>query len=282
MEETAPAAEGQAAEAAPEAQGQATESQKTFWYDTAPDELKGYIQNKGWDDPVKAANSYRELEKFQGASPEQLIKLPKDGESMDEVYDRLGRPKSPGDYELQLPEDNNLDEGFLGKIQEAAHIKGINSEQLNELVGTYIEYSTQVQQEQEQALMQQQTAELEQLKGEWGNAFDERAELGRRFVASNLPEGVDKASTLDAIEKAIGTATMLKMFANSGSNLKESKLPDDTGDKPFGYSREQALSEKKEFMQTIQADPDRLANYNKGIGPDIDKLKRLNKIVAGQ
>ena len=283
----AAAVEGQVAEGqvdqGTEGAGEAGDasSESAVWYDSAPDEIKGYIQNKGWDDPIKAVQSYKELEKYQGASPDQIIKLPKDGESMDGVYDKLGRPESADKYELELPQDMTVDDGFLGAIKEAAHSSGLNSSQLNGVAKAYLDYSTKVQTEQQQALEQQQTLELENLKKEWGEGFEERAELGRRFIRSNLPEGLDKTQTLSAIEEAIGTAAMLKLFANSGMGKKEDVLPSSEGDRPFGYTAEQAKADKRELMQTIQADPERLANYNKGVGPDLDKMKRLNKIIAG-
>ena len=77
-EEAAPEAIGQVEESAPVSEGQA----ETTWYTGANDETVGYIQNKGWnDDPMKAVTSYQELEKFRGASEDQLIMFPKDVEA---------------------------------------------------------------------------------------------------------------------------------------------------------------------------------------------------------
>lgn len=280
MSEEAPAAEGQVVDTAPEAQGQA--ETQTVWYDTAPDDVKGYIQNKGWDDPIKAVTSYKELEKFQGASPEQLIKLPKDGEPMDEVYNRLGRPVTPDEYSYESP-TGELDEARLGLFKEAAHKAGVSQEAFKALAEADSQYWAQAQEAHFAEIEQKQTAELTKLKGEWGAQFDERAELGRRFVSKNIPEGMDKEGTLNAIEDAIGTAAMLKLFANAGdkASVREDRLPDGEGERRFGYTPEQATHDKRELMQTIQADPARLANYNTGKGPDIDKIKKLNQIIAG-
>ena len=275
MIEEAPQVEGQVADAAPESEGQA------MWYDTASDEDKGYIQNKGWDDPLKAVEGYKNLEKFQGVPPEQLLKLPKDGEPMDDIYNRLGRPETAKEYAFELPDGGAMDTGRLEMYKDAAHAAGISQAQFEALAKADVDYWGGQSVTNQTAIDQKQTAELDGLKQEWGTAFDERAELGRRFIRNNMPEGVDKGETLTAIENAVGTATMLKMFANSGSTLSEDKIPSGDGDRPFGYSREQAISDKKELMQTIQADPARLDNYNKGIGPDLDKMKRLNKVVAG-
>lgn len=280
MENTAPVAEGQVADAAPEAQGQAREA---VWYDSAPDEVKGYIQNKGWDDPLKAVEGYQNLEKFHGVDPDRLIKLPKEGEPMDEVYQKLGRPEAAEKYEWQPPEGLPIDEGFINAIKASAYEKGVSQEAFEALANTYAQSQMAAEKAYYEQLEQEQTAQLQKLKSEWGDAFDERVEIGRRFVAKNLPNDIDKNAALSAIEEAIGTAGMLKLFANAGerSGVKEDKIPDSSGDRPFGYSPEQAKADKLELMNAVQADPERLANYNQGRGNDYEKMKKLNQIIAG-
>jgi hypothetical protein len=284
MNDTAPAAEGQAGDApAPEAQGQASEAEQAAWYDSAPDEVKGYIQNKGWDDPMKAVNSYQELEKYRGASEDELIKLPKEGEPWDEVYTKLGRPEAPEGYEWDAPDGVQVDTQRLGQFQQKAHEIGLNPAQFKQLVDLDAEYGHNAMAEMQEATQQKQAAELAEVQKEWGEAFDERAEIGRRFVSNNLPEGMDKAGTLDAIENAIGTAAMLKLFANAGvsANAKEDRLPDSGGDRPYGYTPEQAKADRLSLMSELNADPVRLDNYNKAIGPDYDKMQRILKLAAG-
>jgi len=281
MTEQAPQVEGQAQ--APEATGQAPEQNNVqkAWYDGAPEEVVGYIQNKKWDNPLKAVEGYRNLEKFQGVPPEQIIKLPKDMTeqgAMDEIYNRLGRPESADKYEIKLPEGVPVDQGRIQAMAQVAHASGLNPKQLNALAEADAQYQSAVMQE----ISKQQQVELDGLKKEWGNAFGEREELARRFVSKNLPEGIDKQAMLTAIENAIGTANMLKMFANAGYGLKEHSIPDASGDRPYGYTKEQAISDKKQMMDEIKGDNTRLGNYNKGIGADIEKMKRLNAIIAGQ
>ena len=136
-------------------------------------------------------------------------------------------------------------------------------------------------QQHQEAIEQQQTAELEALQKEWGGAFEERAELGRRFVRNNMPEGIDKEETLNKIEQAIGTANMLKLFGNAGAKFTEDKVPTSEGDRPFGYSPEQAKADKAALMSELNGDPERLKVYNQGKGPDYDKMQRILKVISG-
>lgn len=278
-EATAPEMEGQA-EQAPASEGQA--EQQAAWYDSAPDEIKGYIQNKGWDDPLKSVEAYQNLEKYHGVPADKLIKLPKDGEPMDEVYNRLGRPESPDKYDFSLPEDMPVDEARLNMAREVAHKVGLNSAQLEALIKMDSEYTSQYVEAHHKEVEQKQQQEMNDLKKDWGSAFDERVELGRRFVRNNIPDGIDKDNVLAKIEEAIGPATMLKLFSSAGekSLSREDKIPDGSGDRPFGYTPEQAKADKAALISELQASPERLANYNKGVGPDYDKMQRLIKIMS--
>jgi hypothetical protein len=284
MTEAAPVAEGQAP--APAAQGQAQSAQTKAWYEGhnfAPEDI-GFIQNKGWDDPVKPIQAYKNLEKFHGVPADQIIKLPKnfdDPGALDPVYDRLGRPASPDKYEVKI-EGMDIDPKRMEMVRAAAHKVGLNPRQLQALAEVDAQYMGEIMKAHETEKAQKQEAELGSLQKEWGTHFDERAELGRRFVRNSLPAGIDKEATIAAIEGAIGTALTLKLFANAGERtIKEHNVPDSSGDRPFGYTREQAAADKKSLMDELKADPSRLANYNKGVGPDITKMNKINKILSG-
>lgn len=288
-ESTAPAEEGQAAEVAPSETGQANENveqqTQSAWYDSADDEIKGYIQNKGWDDPIKAVKSYKELEQYRGASEDQLIKMPKEGESWDAVYDKLGRPESPDKYEIDLGENvPQIDEQRLNTFKSLAHELGLNNEQAQKIAEADSQYAQQFMQQHQEQINEQHQVELNELEKEWGSAFEERTELGRRFIRQNLPSDVeDKEGMLNSIEQAIGPRAMLKLFASAGEKglSREDNVPDSSGDRPYGYSPEQAKADKATLMKEIQANPERLATYNKGKGPDNDKMKRLIEIASG-
>ena len=257
--------------------------QNDNWYGSASEEVQGYIQNKGWDDPLKAVASYQELEKYRGASEDELIKIPKDGESWDEVYTKLGRPEEAKGYEWSAPEGVPVDNTRLEAFQNKAYELGLSKDQFTALVNLDAEYSMNFQNNALETLQQKQATELEALKQEWGEGFDERVEIGRRFISTNFPEGVDKELTLNLIEEAIGTSTMLKLFANAGvkANNQEGKLPDSGGDRPYGYTKEQAAADMAALKNEIAADPKRLDTYNKGIGNDYEKMQRLNKLASG-
>lgn len=280
MTEQAPETEGQGA-STPEGQGQA----QSVWYNEAPDELKGYIQNKGWDTPLKAVSSYQELEKYRGANENELLRLPKDPKAegaFDTIWQKLGRPESADGYKITLPDGMQVDNTRLDAYRQIAHKVGITQSQFEALALADAEFGQNSLNEYNESIRLQQEADYQKLKKEWGNSADEREELSRRGLRAILPKDMNADETIASIEKAIGTAATLRLFANVGDRLsREDALPNTSGDRPFGYTREQAMSDKQSLMSELKADKTRLDNYNKGKGPDFDKMKRLNRYIAG-
>ena len=50
--------------------------------------------------------------------------------------------------------------------------------------------------------------------------------------------------------------------------------------RPFGYTPEQAKADRAALMSELSASPERLKNYNQGIGPDYDKMQRILKNIG--
>jgi hypothetical protein len=268
-----------------QAQEQGQEQQQQNWYDGLPDEMKGYVQNKNWDTPLKAVESYRNLEKFQGADKNDILKLPKDenGEYvLDEVYAKIGRPETPEAYKIDGVPDFEFDKERLDLFKGIAHKAGLSQKQLAALVQADVEYNQKTFESYANDIKLKQEAELSELKKEWGAGYDERSELARRFINKNLPDGLNKEETLTKIEEAIGTKAMLKLFGNAGYAFKDDTVPHGANNsQTFGMTREQAIYEKSSLMAEIAADPARLKAFNEGKATsDIEKVNRYNNLIA--
>lgn len=275
-----------------QAQGQGVETVSKSWFDGAPDEVKGFIQTKGWtEDPLKAVMSYQELEKFRGASEDQLIKLPKDPKAegaYDDVWKKLGRPESPDKYELNLPQtfevefDGNkfqappIDPERLSWAKKIGHEIGLNSSQLQRLVEETVKFESAIIYGNEKQYEQEVAAQQSELKSRWGAKYDERVELGRRAFRA-----VGDQDAIDKMESVLGHAKVTEMFAKIGEAMGEDKIHDasDSG-RSFGYTKEQAAYDRSKLMREIQADQARLTNFNNRIGNDVSEMERLNKIIA--
>ncbi len=257
------------------------------WYDGADADTTGFIQNKKWDNPLKAVNDYRNLEKFHGVPADQIIKLPKgdDTAAWDGVFNKLGRPEAPDKYGrdgLKLPEGFEVNDAELTSFDTLLHKAGLTKAQRDTALNGYFEAKSKEVSSTEEAFVQERAVQEAALKKEWGSKYDERVELARRAFKSFLPEGTDKDTVAAAFERTMGVAVTAKMFANLADKLSEDKFHEDAGttDRKFGYTKEQAVHDRGALMSELKADPARLGNYNRGVGPDYDKMARLNKMIA--
>lgn len=100
------------------------------------------VEAKGWTDPNKVVESYRQLESKLGEN----LSVPGDDadkEAWDKFYDRVGRPEKADAYEFAMPD--GLDENFAydadsaGKFKQWAHEAGLNARQAQTLHDRFVQ-----------------------------------------------------------------------------------------------------------------------------------------------
>lgn len=249
----------------------------TPWYGGFDPDLKGYIETKGFPADEKGlsalANSYRNLEKHFGVPAEQLLRLPKDENDKDgwgKIYERLGRPAKPEEYQLPVPEG---DDGEYAKfISTAMHELGLTKKQAQALAAKQNEFvgeltKREIAAYQETIKMQDQT-----LKREWGPAYDKHIQIAKgAFAELGL-----KPDVVDAMEKAIGFAETMKFFHTIGSKIGEDKFVSADGDPSFGGAMSPDAAQAR--LEAIKNDPVLSAKYVAGdaaLKAEMDKLHRI-------
>lgn len=248
------------------------------WYDSISDaELKGFAQTKGWKDPASVVDGYRNLEKLVGVPKERLLKLPEkpDDPAWGDVYAKLGRPDKPEAYEIPVPEGYG-DPAFAKGIAEVAHKHGLPKGAVQALAQFNNDYIAKLIEADTKERETKSAAELQQLKGEWGSRFDEASELARRATREfGVSDGQAKA-----IEGALGTAGMLKLFNAIGTKLGEPKGFDPgsgEGGAGFGMTPEAARSQ----IKALQGDKDWVTKYLNGDATARATMERLSRVAAG-
>lgn len=254
------------------------------WYDGFAAEDVGFIQNKKWEEsPAKVLNSYKELEKFVGAPAEKLIKLPddlNDSEAMKSVYKRLGVPDEVGDsYSIgDVPEGVQVNEAFASNVAKAAHAAGISPAQYKTVYGEMVKAAAAEQTEAAEAAKLAGEAELAGLKKEWGAVYPEREALAQR-AAKAFGASEDLLAQIEGKEKSAG---LIKLFANIGAKIGEDKFVEtDSSSREFGKTPEQYRADRDALKSELMTDPERRTKYLEGKGADFEKMKRLDKIIAG-
>lgn len=228
---TEPAAGGaQGAQGSGAAAG-AGDGQAAPWYSGVQDAgLKTWIESKGFKDPEAVATSALNLEKLVGADRiGRTVVLPKDDKDLEGIKAfraKLGVPDSPDAYALPVPEggDAAFAKTAAGWFMEAGVPPGAARTIAQQWNG-HMQAAMQAMEAEESAKSEQALGEI---KGKWGDKFDQNAEVARRYVkASGLNE-----EQLSAVERALGTATFLETFHKLGTSLGEAGFT--TGDNAGG------------------------------------------------
>lgn len=151
----------------------------TSWTDGLSDDVRGYVENKGWKGPEDVLASYQNLEKLRGVPEDKLLKLPDDPSAegaMDTIYNALGRPEAPDQYK------NVLGDGFDADTFKAAaakaHELGISDKAFAGMQEVMAEQAKAVADQQEETA----AAAFDQWKGanpdSYSNAARVMGELG--------------------------------------------------------------------------------------------------------
>lgn len=209
---------------------------------------KGFVESKGWKTPDDAITSYANLEKLIGADRAgRTIVMPKDDkdvEGLKAFRAKLGVPEKDEEYQLPFPEG---DSGEFSKVAAKwFHAHGVPKSAAQAIAKEWNGYFEQMMKAEGDRLKNESETQLNALKGEWGQDFDKRAELARRFLRAS---GWDDAK-VQRYEQAFGTASMLKDFYGWGSKTGEHESAEgERGGGGFGMTPASAREKLEELRQ---------------------------------
>lgn len=249
------------------------------WTTGLNDDMRGYVQNKGFKDPAMVLDSYRNLEKLMGAR-ERLVKLPEkddDAEGWNQVYERLGRPKEAKEYEIKAPEGLGGDEKFVEWARSAFHELGFSKKQAEALTGKWNEYVKGSMSAQNQAYETQLAEQETALKKEWGMAHEQNLQVAKRAAKAF---GLDGA-TIDKLETAMGYAGVMKFMHTLGSKVGEADFVG--GDsKTTGFGNMLSPEAARSQINSLKADPAFVRRYTAGDAEARQTMDRLHKMAYPQ
>lgn len=196
------------------------------WYGSfkadTPQDFQQWVTNKNYADPQAALFGHWNTEKLVGAPADQIIKLPKadDAAGWEGVWNRLGRPEKADAYELPLP-NGDTDGSFAKTAAGWFHKAGVPKTAAQAVSKAWNDHMHAFVTQKANEAKSKADGELSTLKTEWGNDFDKNAEVGRRGLAEyGKKAGLDD-NDLQAVEQALGTGKMLRMFHTLGLTLGE-------------------------------------------------------------
>jgi hypothetical protein len=206
------------------------------------------IKERGWKTPSDQFTSYRNLEKLTG-DLNSVVKIPKSGDpkEWEPVYDKMGRPKTPNDYVVKLPDG---DKGELANaFKPIFHKAGLSQNQVNVISESWNAHVKSMQEAHTQKMETRNASEITELKTAWKDSYDENLEAVNR-AAEALDLGQKE---LDAFKAELGPKRTMELLHKIGSKvaLEDSKP---AGFKPQGgngfkgMTQEQAKVALKELQ----------------------------------
>lgn len=218
------------------------------------------VQKKGWTNPLDMLKGYDNLERLFG-SKANVVPRPKDDASKDD-WDKYraanGRPATKDDYKLAetLGDAVKSNPEFATAAQEWFHEAGLDPQQAKVVGSKYLEMETALRAKTDTDFVAASNNDVQDLAKELGAKFDDTMEVARRATQFAMKEAGLKVEQLDALERAIGTKTMLTMFAKFGTMSAEATALPGNNNESF-----QTAEYAQQQIAKLRTDPAFLQRY---------------------
>lgn len=252
-----------------------TQAATTDWTSGFNDDLKGFVQNKGFKDPASVLDSYRNLEKLMGTPKERLLRLPEnmdDATAMGEIYTRLGRPQTPEDYKIEVPKDG--DASFAKWAQGTFHELGLTTKQASALVNKWNEFAVNHQNGMTEKSAAEMQAQHDGLKREWGAAFDQNISVAKRAAA----EFGISAEVIDKMESAMGFTQVMKLMHTIGAKLGEGEFVTN-GSRGGSFNGALTPDQARNKINSLRQDNEFIKRYTNGDASAKAEMERLHAMA---
>ena len=159
------------------------------WKSALPTELRDNQTLGRYKSIADLANGYINLQRHY--SGEKLVIPGKNASDEDwkQVYEKLGVPKDPKDYNVKFQDGVTIDEKFAGSFKDLAHKAGILPKQAQALADWFGEQNKNAEGEYKAAIDASRAKALQDLRTEWGEAYGKKLGMANAVFAE-LPENL--------------------------------------------------------------------------------------------
>lgn len=193
-------------------------------------DLRGLAESRSFDSPEKVLKSYSDLEKLRGVPADKLLRLPdsmEDADSMGAVYDKLGRPTAADGYTVEGMEQGKENQWFFDAMHKAG-VSNANAGQVSAAINAQLEAHNAFETQQ---FANQAQVEMQELKTEWGQAYDAK-HAGALAIVSKLEL---TEAEVGSMERAIGTKNLMNKLAAMGAMIGEATVVEGQGASGGGF-----------------------------------------------
>lgn len=201
-----------------------------------------------------------------------LMRAPnfEDAESMNALYNNLGRPETKEGYAAEI-EGMEFDNEALGQFNQLAHDAGLTNKQYETMLNVYSQEKLQEAQYQEQV----QEQFTQQAKEMWGPDFNNRIEAAKAvkdMYSEKYPEAMQAL-----LQGPNGSnPALLSMLAELSGTFQEKGVVGTSSKHQFGVSSEEAQDKISEIMSN------KSHAYWSGDNAAVERVNKLYKIAYGE
>jgi hypothetical protein len=237
------------------------------------------VANKKFSDINALVEWGYNAEKFIGADPKNLIKLPAntmDTEAMRPIMERLGAGKGPEDYKFEIPKNVDGTDGDSTFANEAAkwfHANQVPVSAAQEIVKAHNKFVAETLKNIETARITKFTMDETTLKTEWGALYDTNVGLAQNAARSlGLSEEM-----IDALQEKIGHAAVMKWAYSVGRKITGTG-DFHTGDGGVGFNgMSPAMAIQR--ISELKSDIEWTKRYASGGTKERKEMDRLHEIA---
>jgi hypothetical protein len=167
-------------------------------------------------------------------------------EDWQQFFRKVGNPEKLEEYKVNVPKDTQFKEEFIKSVTEEAHKAGVLPWQLERILGKYAEIANGEMQQLTQSEEMQLKKDIEDLKKEWGPAFDDKKRAANVAFKELLPDEADRQRLID--DGLTSHPALVKILANAAKLFKEDVFIGHGDGKLGGITPEDALKKANEIM----------------------------------
>ena len=257
----------------PETTGGTEEKAVVDWKATLPEGIRDHPAIQNIKTVEDLAKSWVNVQKFIGR---EKIPKPKGGPDEDPetwglIWDALGRPPSPDEYdlpEIEIPEEI-ASEDLEREFRQKAHELGLLPHQVRALYEWYVSKNVEEFERLSDDIENMRQEAEAQLRKEWGKSYNEKVELARRTFEKFADDEI-----WALFEDGLGNdPRIIKLFAAIGEHLSEDTLEG----KPKGVMM--SPDEAKAEIARLRGDEKFMAAYNNKLHPEhsyaVERMRQL-------
>ncbi len=204
-----------------------TEYKADDWRAKLPEDIRGDESLKVFNDPGMLAKSYIHAKKMIGGDKIPVPNKHWTDNDYQQFYDKLGRPALEK-YEVKLPKDaKHVNDDLVKDLKPLAHKLGIMPGQVEGLLSWFEERTGKGLELSSSEQAEQTKKEVEQLKTEWGKAFQEKAAYANRLIKEYGGDDLFKWFATSGMGNNVG---LVKLLSKAGETLfKEDSIKTEGG-----------------------------------------------------